>query len=257
MRSVTPFDARAYYYYYGGGALARRASGSLGGAFSPLSLGPSGLWLPFPAFLSEDEDGTGSVEHSDAVGRMMDQSGNDDHLLQATAGARPVYETSGGKHWLRSVSTDSMAATRTLNQPWERVSAWRILTLAGPTGLASGGADNFGTLYVAAGATNLRIYSGAEVATLPVPAQDVDFVVTERHNGASSRLAVDDGAYLDGDAGANASSALTLFAFGDGTNHIVARCYGIFERAGMPLLTDAEITNLRTYFSGLCEDPPL
>ena len=250
MRRVTPFDARGYYYYYGSGATDPMRRGSLVGGFNPLSLSPSGFWLPEPQYLFEEEDGTGTITATEAVGYVTDQSGNGSHLVQATAGARPTYQTSGGLHWLQSATNDFMAVARTRAQPWERVSAWRILTLAAATVFAGGNAaNNFGALYIDAGGTEIRMFAAAELTGHAAPAQDVDFVVTERWNGASSRIAVDNGSYVTGDPGAGTSGALTLFSNGDGaTQFIIARCYGIFERDGATL-TDAQIGQLRSYFA--------
>ncbi|WP_172332551.1 hypothetical protein [Mangrovicoccus sp. HB161399] len=57
--------------------------------------------------LWQDSAGTIPVTaDGDPVGRMDDKSGNGNHLLQATAAARPVYHTSGGLHWLSSDGVD-------------------------------------------------------------------------------------------------------------------------------------------------------
>lgn len=233
-------------------------AGSLGGAFSPLSLSPHGLWLPDPALLFKEDEGTGSISATEAVGYMTDQGSGGNHLIQATASARPTYQTSGGKHWLQSATNDFLTATRALAQPSERISAWRILTLAANTTLLGGdNGSNFPALYVDAGGTELRVFAGTELTGQAVPAQDVDFVVTERHNGASSRIAVNNGSYVTGDVNLSPGAVLTLFAGNAGADQfIVARCYGIFELAGATL-TDAEIAQLRTYFAARCESPPL
>lgn len=225
-------------------------------AFSPLSLSPTGLWLPDPANLGPTEAGLGAVVDNDAVGYMTDQGSGGNHLLQSTAADRPTYQTSGGKHWLQSASNDFMTVARAISQPFERVSAWRILTLADATDLLGGGAEgNFAALYVGGAGTELRMYAGTEMGGQAVPAQDADFVVTERWNGASSRIAVDDGSYVTGNPGAGNPTALHLFS-GVGSQFIVARCYGVFERSGATL-TDTEISQLRSFFSDRCENPPL
>jgi hypothetical protein len=190
---------------------------------------------------------------------MADLGSGGNHFTQATAAARPTYQTSGGKHWLQSATNDFMTNSRSASQPIERVSAWRILTLAGATDFIGGGVEgNFTALYVSADETEIRIYAGTELAGHAVPAQDVDFVVTERHNGASSRIAVNNGDYVTGDVGAGNPTDMTLFAgSAGGGQFIVARCYGVFERVGAPFLTDAEIALLRTDFAARCENPPL
>lgn len=42
----------------------------------------------------------------DPVGRINDKSGNGNHLIQGTAGSRPLYKTAGGLHWLQFDGTD-------------------------------------------------------------------------------------------------------------------------------------------------------
>lgn len=185
--------------------------------------------------------------NNDPVGAMLDKSGNGHHLIQSTAGARPLYKTSGGLHWLESASSDFLVVTRTLTQPFDRYGAWRIVTLADATDFAGGGSEgNFGALYVGGTATELRMYAGAELSGQAVPAQGVDFVATERYNGASSRIAVDNGSYVTGDPGAGNPTALHLFS-GDGSQFIVARCYGFLEFDAIQ--TDADIALLRTYIA--------
>lgn len=218
------------------------------GTFDPLSFAPTGLWLPDPGVLFQISDGTVAVTAAaDPVGYMADQGSGGSHLIQATAGDRPTFQTSNGLRWLESATSDFLANSRSISQPWDRVSAWRILTLADATSLIGGGAEgNFGALYVGGAGTELRMYAGTELTGLAVPSQDVDFVVVERWNGASSRIKVDNGSYTTGNPGAGNPTAMHLFS-GDGSQFIVARCYGVFERTGATL-TDSQIAQLVTYF---------
>lgn len=81
-------------------------------AFSPLSLFASserGGWYDPSDLTSMFQDTAGTVPvaaDGDPVGRINDKSGNANHLLQATAGFRPLYKTSGGLHWLLFDGTD-------------------------------------------------------------------------------------------------------------------------------------------------------
>jgi hypothetical protein len=76
------------------------------GGFSPASLfagGIQGAWYD-PSDLTtlfQDSAGTTPVTASgQPVGKMLDKSGNGNHAVQATAAARPTYQTSAGLHWL-------------------------------------------------------------------------------------------------------------------------------------------------------------
>jgi hypothetical protein len=76
------------------------------GSFTPAELfdgGVAGAWYD-PSDLStmfQDDAGTIPVTaDNDPVGRLLDKSGNGNHLTQSTAGSRPTYQTAGGMHWL-------------------------------------------------------------------------------------------------------------------------------------------------------------
>ena len=96
-------------------AISRGISDGLGGsasAWSPTTLfanSENGAWYD-PSDLStlfQDSAGTTPVtSDGDPVGKILDQSGNGNHLTQTTAAARPLYKTSGGLHWLDFDGTD-------------------------------------------------------------------------------------------------------------------------------------------------------
>lgn len=90
-------------------------------AFTPARLfagGVAGAWYD-PSDLStlfQDSAGTTPVTaDGDPVGKMLDKSGNGNHLLQATAGKRPLYKTSGGLSWLQFDGTDDVLAVNAAN----------------------------------------------------------------------------------------------------------------------------------------------
>ena len=91
----------------------------------------------------------------------------------------------------------------------------------------------------------MALYDGAVAANSTGLAVGVNGVVTERHAGASSRLAVNNGSYATGDAGAVAPGGITIAA-----NHVNGtagniRFYGTIMRQGT--LTDPQIAQVRTY----------
>ena len=76
-------------------------SGAMGAprSFSPASLfanSETGVWLKSSdiASLFQLSNGTTDVAaNNDPVGYWADQSGNDNHVIQATAGSRPLYQS--------------------------------------------------------------------------------------------------------------------------------------------------------------------
>lgn len=79
-------------------------------AFTPASLSPTAWYDPSDlSTLWQDTAGTSAVTaDGQSVARIDDKSGNGRHLVQATAGSRPLYKTSGGLHWLLFDGTDDV-----------------------------------------------------------------------------------------------------------------------------------------------------
>ena len=85
--------------------------------FDPASLFANGEQGAFYALsdlstLFQDDAGTTPVTApGQAVGRVLDLSGNGNHATQATAEARPVYQTDGTLHWLEFDGVDDFLVT--------------------------------------------------------------------------------------------------------------------------------------------------
>jgi hypothetical protein len=214
-------------------------------AFNPASLSPT-AWYDVSdlSTLFQDSAGTTPVTaDGDPVGKVLDKSGNGNHLVQATAGSRPLYKTSGGLSWLLFDGVDdSLAASFTLAQPFDRISAIRQVTWA--TGvLLAGTAFQAGYLYQTDFTPRLRLYSGSNGPFTDGVAVGSDAVITERHNGASSRLAANNDAYATGDAG-SASAGGLMVGDGNGNPNSNMRWYGTALKSAF---TDPEIAQLRTW----------
>lgn len=99
--------------------------------FTPAILfgsGEEGCWYD-PSDLStmyQDAAGTTPVtSHNDPVGLIEDKSGNDYHMTQSTAAARPLYQTDGSSHWLKFDGVDDYLIT-TNNVDWTGVTQLSI-----------------------------------------------------------------------------------------------------------------------------------
>lgn len=223
---------------------------AVGNSFDPISLHPFAWYDPSDlSTLFKDAAMTTPVSaDGDPVGAMQDKSGNGHHITQSVAGSRPLYKTSAGLSWLEFDGVDdNLNVLYSLSQPIDRVCGLRFLEVLGNGGaMVSGGTANACVLYISGGVNELRIYAGTELTGLAQAASGADFVATARFNGASSRVAIDNGSYQTGDAGANASDGMTLGSNGDSSDMANCRFYGLVERGSA--FADSEIAQLRTYF---------
>ena len=228
--------------------LRRKRLGSLASLFYA---GEAGAWYD-PSDLStlfQDSAGTTPVVNDgDPVGMMRDKSGNGNHIVQATAAARPIFHTSGGKYWIEADGVDDrMAVGFTIPQPWDRVSAIRQVTWTLSDRIFGGFNVNSGALFQSTATPRLGMFSGVVHNGVTDLAVGADGVVTERHNGANSSIAVGSLAYTTADAGTVAAAGLALFCRHDTlANFGNARCYGVVMRAAM---TDDQITYARAYMA--------
>lgn len=185
----------------------------------------------------------------DLVARIDDKSGNENHLLQATEASRPTYKTAGGLHWIEGDgAADWLRAAFTITQPWERVSAIQQVSWTTNDRIFGGaGGSSRGELQQGGGSPNLYPYSGTYGPVLGSVPVGTDAVVTEKHNGANSRIASNNNAYITGNMGTNAAGGITVFSQEAGINPANARCYGVIIRQGE--MTDEQITQARDYLA--------
>ena len=86
--------------------------------FNPLTLfaqGQQGAWYDPSDLATLFQDAAGTIPvtaDGDPVGLMLDKSGNDNHAVQSTTAAKPVYRTDGTLHWLEFDGTDDELATQ-------------------------------------------------------------------------------------------------------------------------------------------------
>lgn len=209
--------------------------------------GKQGAWYD-PSDLSsmfQNSDRTTAAAVNSPVGYITDKSGNGNHAIQATAAARPILRLETGKYYLEFDGVDDLLSDAfTIAQPWDRVSA--IRRLAGAGQVFGGVSANAGALYNIDAAT-LGIYSGTAGPNTIALAVGTNGVVTERHSGASSRIAINNGGYTTGDAGTTLPGGIALGNSAAVSSPGNARVYGILMRATG--LTDAETASLRSYMA--------
>lgn len=231
-------------------ALASDSIAVLGvSGFSPLELSPTTWYDPSDlSSMSANIDGTGGLAVDGPVGRIMDKSGNGNHATAAANdGTRPTLRQSGALYYLECDGTDDrLRATFAIAQPWDRLSAIRQISWTGGDFVFGGATANAGVLDQVGASPELRLYDGsALVAGNTGAAIGADVVVTERHNGASSRLAINNGAYTTGDPGAVSPGGVTIAADNGTGAYTNMRFYGLVMKAGA--FTDPQIALLRTY----------
>lgn len=219
--------------------LAMFASGEAGAFYDTADL----------STMYQDSAGTTAAVVGQPVGRINDKSGRGNHATQATTAAQPILRQDSNGNYYLEFAGHRLSATFVIAQPWDRVSAIRQITssTSGARLFGDGNvANNMGVLYQGT-SPEIVMFNGFGAPANSGLAIGVNGVVTERGSGASSRLAVNNGAYVTGDSGPNAPQGITIGNNSDGGNPSSIHFYGavMIGRA----LTDAEITRARSYFA--------
>lgn len=259
--TIDPGDGRPVFYVstYAAGTLmtpdGRPVHAVSGLGFNPASLfaaSDAGAWYD-PSDLSsmyQDSAGTTAAVVGQPVGKLNDKSGNANHAIMGTAALRPILrQDTGGKYYLEFDGVDDyLRATFTIAQPWDRVSALRQTTWTSGDFLFGGVTANAGVLFETGATPQINIFDGTVGPASTGLAVGANGVITERHDGLNSRLAVNNAAYVVGNTGITLPGGLTIAATTTGGSAANIRFYGttMIGRA----LTDAEIANLRSYMAG-------
>jgi hypothetical protein len=235
-------------------AVAVRRSGPSVPLFNPttLFLGDTGGWYDATdrAALFQDSAGTTPVTAAgQPVGKMLDKSGNGNHLTVATAGFRPLYQSGGGL--LFDGVDDFLTAAFTLNQPTTRIMAAKQITFAGRYLLDGGGAANNAILGQQATPPQIAMYSGLVGPLTSDMTLGVNHVVTEQINTVSSKLAIDNGVYATGSTGAALPAGLTIASSGaQGAGSFCNMLFFGIICIGR-ILSDPDIAKCRTRFGAM------
>lgn len=241
-------------------AARRRSGGGGGGGTDPSTMfggGQKGGYYDgsYLAGLWKDTAGTIPVTaDGDLVARWDDRSGNGNHLIQATGGARPVYRTSGGLHWLEFDGSDdymrSAAFASVIASPLTVCAAW-MYTGAGNKVLIDGNTlGNRGAhIFRADPGAETRIYAGSSVVSAGVGPPSTASVDTAKMSGATSTYRRNGaaGTGVGGNPGTASLDGITLGAWQGLTNpgFHQGKVWQLFVREGV--LTSPEQAGLETW----------
>lgn len=224
--------------------------------FDPLSLfsqAQAGAWYDPSDLSTMFQDTAASVPVTaagQAVARINDKSGNVRHLTQSTAARCPTYEVAGnGKaHLLFDGTDDFLSASFPMTLPFDRVSGIQQLSWTLNDAVFWAG-SSAGLLTQNSKSPQLRIVSGGTAVAVQNGALDVgqNGIVTERHVANASKLAINNGSYVSGDAGSGAPTSLSVGASSSASGASNIRLYGMLMRAGS--LSDDEMASLRSWMA--------
>ena len=240
---------RSIGFVVGAAAAKRRA-------FSPASLFASGedgaFFVVSPSHAFQDTVGGTPTGVGDPIGALRDLSGNGNHWSQTDLARRPILREDSGKFYFQRDADNFITLTfgSAMSPTWERISAIRQQSWAsGNRVFGTTGSVTTGTLLQQSVEPFLRMLSGTGPSISTTLNQD--FVVTERHAGASSRIALDNGSYVTDAMNTNATPGWRALASRSGFSQADARIYGavMIDRA----LTDPEISDTREFMADLIQ----
>lgn len=221
----------------------------------PVSIDPATLFtagytglLLNPAEVSaqfQNSDGTGAAVANDPIGRGGDLSGLANHAVQATAGLKPLLKQSGGVWWYETDGVDDAlrAPAGMGSMPFDLIFAFRALA-------EPGNAHVIGGPTVGMSGTTLYMYSGFSGAPGKIIATAIDYVVTCRFDGATSRMRINRDAYFIGNPGTDVGGALAIGNHHGGSGAPTRiRLHGLFARTGGAVLSDGEVTGVENWMA--------
>lgn len=232
--------------------------GALGGGaapFNPASLfgGEQGVVydLTDPSKLSQQRTGAlatfGNVANNDPIGTLKDLSPNNNYAIAPSDAARPLSRQGVGAPNVYGEGDgvdDFIAATFgiAVTQPFTRIACWQRISGTSAVnilGVPSGGA----VVLYCSGVTGYNANAGGDMAVFTaLPAENL--VSTERINGASSSVAKNNAAYVNGNLGGNTLAGVGFFASASGA-FANMRMYRIVVISR--ILTNSEIAQCRTW----------
>lgn len=222
--------------------------------FTPAALfagGASGIWYDPSdlASMSQDAEGTVPAAIGQPVGIIRDKSGNVHDAVQPDPVKRPllILDEAGKPCLAGDGADDWLSAAFAINQPWVRVSAIRQDGWSADRRIFASTTGSTGLLYQRGAAPTLAVHFGGSSPTSAALQLGAAGVVTERHWGAASRLAVGSGPYANGSASTTVNNGIAIFAGAAGALASAARCYGVVV-IGRDL-TDEEVDRARAFLA--------
>ena len=235
---------------------ARRAAAS--SVFDPSSLyasGEKGAYYDFSDLTTMFQDRAGTTQvtaDGQTVGKILDKSGNDNHIVAPSDAARPLYKTSGGLHWLQSDGVNNtMTATGVgMTQPTTTTIGFLVDSGKVTQGALMDGVSgrqlieyNRGSRYT------FELFAGVDEVSGGVTfANNTPSVVTCIFNSTSSRIRMNTVAGSVIDPGSNGFADLVISSFYNGSPFHEGRIYSMIVRGA--LSTTQEITDTETWVNG-------
>lgn len=192
------------------------------------------------ATLYQDTAGATAVAaHGDPVGLVVPKAGASHVIRQATAGKRPLYKTSAGKHFLDFDGVDdflaTLNATVVVAQPFHLVMGLRFKGLENKyffDGFISGGGRL--ALYRSNTGTILNVMAGTSASVSGVLMNTAACVLTIKADGASSQARRNGIAgTLSGTIGTQSLGGLALGTHTGGTATDAIEVYGLLIRQSL------------------------
>lgn len=159
----------------------------------------------------------GITSSTSLVSQWDDQSGNGRHLKQGTDTNKPTVQADGS---ILFDGADNYLACDafTLNQPTTVYVLGKQVTWTANDRFFDGNTANSMTLFQRTGSPNLAIFSGTTLGNNGNLALDTYGVISSVFNGANSRLQINNGTPVSGDAGSSNAGGFYLGALATPAN---------------------------------------
>jgi hypothetical protein len=222
--------------------------------FSPASLFANseiGVWYDPSDLATLFQDSAGLVPAivDQPVGKMLDKSGGGRHASQATTASKPVLRLDESDNFYLEFDgvDDYLRVNFNLTLPWDRVSAIRQISWNSSGILLGGGQDYAGYLFQTFVSPRIQMNDGSAGATSLELLVGENGIVTERHDGVNSNLAVNTGTYAVKDAGPYTPGGITIASDNTNSSYGNIRFYGtiMIDRA----LNGPEIDGARNFLA--------